>query len=143
VKLVEFNWKPTDRQLKEFGLAALVLLPLAGWLATGRPRTLEAANIRVIGGLAAAGLSLTLLSFAMPKAIKPVFIGTSLVTWPIGMVVGEAATLIVFYALFAPIGLIFRLVGRDVLERRLDPKAKTYWQLKRRPADVRSYYRQF
>jgi hypothetical protein len=35
MKLVEINWKPSDRQLRQFGWMALAGLPLAGWLFTG------------------------------------------------------------------------------------------------------------
>ena len=31
MKLVEVNWSPTDRQLRQFGTAALIALPLAAW----------------------------------------------------------------------------------------------------------------
>ncbi len=143
MKLVEFNWNPTHRQLKQFGLAALVFLPLAGWLATDKPRSFDALNLPVVGGLAAAGLLLAVLGFTSPRAIKPIFIGVSLVTMPIGMVVGEFVLLAVFFGLFVPVALIFRLIGRDALQRQLDRNAPTYWQPKHQPSNVRSYYRQF
>jgi hypothetical protein len=143
MKLIEFNWNPTDRQLKQFGLAALVLLPFFGWIVTGKPRTLEAVNVPVIGGLAAAGLCLAVLALTKPQSIRLPFLALSLVTLPIGMVVGEIVLLVVYYAVFVPMGLFFRIIGRDALERQIDRRAPTYWQPKPQPKDVRSYYRQF
>ena len=143
MKLIDINRDPTDRQLKQFGVAALVFLPLIGWLATGKPRTIGAANLPLLGGLAAVGLAIAVLAFVKPKTIRPVFIGASLATLPIGLVVGEAVLLLIFYGLFTPIGLLFRLIGRDALQRRLDPSAKTYWQPKRQPDSAARYYRQF
>jgi len=143
MKLIELNRNPTDRQLKQFGIAALVFLPFIGWLATGKPRTLDAASFAVLGGLAAVGLATAVLGFIKPKALRPLFVGASLVTLPIGMVVGEAVLLVIFYGLFAPMGLLFRLIGRDALQCRLDRDAKTYWQPKRQPDSPARYYRQF
>lgn len=143
MKLIEFNWNPTDRQLKQFGLAALVLLPLFGWIVTGKPGSLDAANMPVIGGLAAAGLCLAILALTRPQSIRIPFIALSLITLPIGMVVGEFVLFVVYYAVFVPVGLFFRLIGRDALERQIDRRAPTYWQIRPQRKDVRSYYRQF
>ena len=32
MKLIEINWQPTDRQLRQFGVICLVALPALGWL---------------------------------------------------------------------------------------------------------------
>ena len=34
---------------------------------------------------------------------------------------------IVFYGLFTPIGFVMRLAGRDIMKRRFEPVATTYW----------------
>ena len=143
MKLIDINRNPTDRQLKQFGVAALIFLPLIGWLATVKPLMIEAANLPLLGGLAAVGLALAVLGFLKPRALEPVFVGASLVTLPIGLVVGEAVLLVIFYGLFAPMGLVFRLIGRDALQRQLDRGAKSYWQSKRQPDSPARYYRQF
>jgi hypothetical protein len=44
---------------------------------------------------------------------------------------------------FTPIGLFFRLIGRDPLHRRFQPEADTYWVGRRPATDVRRYFRQF
>ena len=143
MKLIDINRDPTDRQLKQFGVAALMFLPLIGWLATGKPRTIAAANFPLQGGLAAVGLALAVLGFIKPKALRPIFVGASLVTLPIGLVIGEVVLLAIFYGLFAPMGVLFRLIGRDALQRRLDRGATTYWQPKPQPDSPARYYRQF
>lgn len=143
MSLIENNRHPTERQLKQFGAAALLFLPFVGWLATGKPRTVEAANLPVLGGLILAGLIIAGLGFTRPQILRPLFVGASLLTLPIGLVVGEVVLLILFYGLFAPLGLLFRVIGRDALQRRLDRSAKTYWQTKRQPEDRTRYYRQF
>lgn len=143
MKLIDINRNPTNRQLRQFGVAALLFLPLIGWLLTGKPRALAAANLPLLGSLAAVGLALALLAYVKPKALRPVYVGASLVTLPIGLVVGEIVLLIVFFGLFAPMGLLFRLIGRDALQRRIDRGANTYWKRKRQPDSAARYYQQF
>lgn len=143
MKLIEFNRDPTDHQLKQFGIAALLFLPFIGWLAMGKPRSLEATNLPLLGQLALIGVLWAVLAFTRPKLLRPVFLGASLLTLPIGLVVGEAVLLLIFFGLFAPLGLVFRLIGRDALQRRLDRGAKTYWQSKSQPENASRYYRQF
>jgi hypothetical protein len=143
MKLIDINRNPTDRQLRQFAAATIVFLPFIGWLATGRPRTFSAANLPLLGGLAAIALALAVLGFVKPKAMRPVFIGASLVTLPIGLVVGEAVLIVIFFGLMAPMGLVFRLIGRDALQRRIDRGAASYWQPKRQPDSPTRYFRQF
>jgi hypothetical protein len=134
MKLVEMNWNPNNRQLRQFGLVALVALPLLGWLWSGSPTAIWI-TAAVGAALAAAGL-------LYPRVVKPVFLGLTLVAVPIGMVISEVALAVVFYGLFVPLGLIFRLIGRDVLQLKLERQTITYWQRKKRPSDASSYLRQ-
>ncbi len=135
MKLVEMNWSPTDRQLRQFGMIALVALPALGWLWSG-------GNLAAIAVTAATGAALAVVGWVYPRGLKPVFIGLTLVTIPIGMVIGELAMAVVFFGLIVPIGLFFRLVGRDALQRKLDREAGSYWQPKKQPRDASAYLRQ-
>ena len=42
-------------------------------------------------------------------------------------VVSAVMLTVLFFALFTPLGLLIRLVGRDLLSLRRDPSAATYW----------------
>jgi len=141
--LIEFNSNPTDRQLKQFGIASLVCLPFIGWLLMGKPRSVDSVNLPLLCVLVLVGVQWAVLAFIKPQALRLVFLGASLVTLPIGLVVGEAVLLVIFFGLFAPLGLLFRVIGRDALQRKLDRGTKTYWQPKRQPESLARYYRQF
>lgn len=41
--------------------------------------------------------------------------------------IGPVALGIVFYGVFAPVGLAMRIAGRDAMRRRFEPAARTYW----------------
>ncbi len=132
--LIDINRDPTTRQLRQFGVISLCVLPLVGWLwGAGRP---------TLGWLAVIGGVIAVTSLTWPKAVKPLFVGLTLLTAPIGIVVGELAQLLIYFGVFLPIGLIFRLMRRDTLQLRLDREAKTYWRPKPPPRHAASYFRQ-
>ncbi len=134
MKLIESNWQPSDRQLRQFGIICVFALPLVAWV--------WGASWSVIGVLAGIGLTIAIVSLVFPQAVKPLFLGLMIVALPIGMVVGELAMLLIYFGLFLPISLVFRLLGRDPLERKLDRNAKSYWQSKKQPRSAASYYYQ-
>ena len=134
VKLIEINWNPTSRQLRQFGLISLVAIPLIGWI--------WGATTEVMGWCAVAGASLALVGGLYPVALKPIFLGLTLLALPIGLVMGELAMLTIYLTVFLPIGTIFRILGRDRLRIRVSPSGSTYWQLKKQPAGPASYFRQ-
>ncbi|NUQ61746.1 MAG: hypothetical protein HUU20_04610 [Pirellulales bacterium] len=135
MKLVEMNWNPTARQLRQFGLIALVALPALGWLWGG--------GLPVVAALTVVGGVMALLGLAYPRSLAPAFVALSLAAIPIGIVVGELALALVYFGLMMPIGLAMRLLGRDGLERKFRPEAATYWQPKKPPQGPESYLRQW
>jgi hypothetical protein len=142
--LIDIAWKPSDRQLRQFGAIALVALPMAGWLFSGKPWPVDVTRAQgtAIVTLAALGLVAAALAVFRPQALRWPFVGATLVTLPIGLVVGEIVLALIYFGMFLPVSLIFRLMGRDALERRIDPNASSYWQPKAQPAGPESYFRQ-
>ncbi|QEG38975.1 hypothetical protein [Roseimaritima ulvae] len=132
--LLETNWKPSPRQLRQFGGMCLLMLPLLAWL--------WSASLTVIAWFAFAGLLIAVVSWVAPKIVAPLFIGLMLITLPIGLVIGELAMFLIYMTVFLPIGIFFRLRRRDRLQLNLDRQCKTYWQAKQKPTSVASYYRQ-
>jgi hypothetical protein len=63
--------------------------------------------------------------------------------FPIGWTATQIMVAVMFYGLFTPIGLIFRLLGRDPLQRAHRSEVASYWSPKPVPADVRRYFKQF
>jgi hypothetical protein len=132
--LFELNRRPTRRQLRQFGVACLVALPLLGWFWGGGGQTTAA--------LVAVGLALALLGAVRPKFLRPVYVALSIVAIPFGVVIGELILLFVFFGLLLPLGLVFRALGRDALELRWDRSAATYWQAKQPSRSAAHYFRQ-
>ena len=134
MKALSMNWNPTDRQLRQFGLTALVALPVLAWLWRG--------GLAAVLIAAAVGVGLASIAAVYPRGIKPLFLGMTLLALPIGMAVHEVTMAVTFFGVFVPLGLVFRLIGRDPLAKRIDRQAPSYWQPKKQPRDAASYFRQ-
>jgi hypothetical protein len=94
-------------------------------------------------GFFALAATIGLVGLVMPRAIRPVFVASVVVTFPIGWVVSRLALAFLFYAVLTPIGLWFRLIGRDTLVLRHYPGRTTYWTSKPVVHDVRRYFQPF
>ena len=145
--LIAVNWKPDRKQLRSFGLAGLVAFGgLGTWVFFMRTIFgvgLSPAAAQVTGiVLWSVGALCGLLSLTAPAGLRPLYVGLTLIALPIGFVVSHVILGVLFYGVFTPVALVFRLIGRDALHRRFDPAAETYWVRRKPTADVKRYFRQ-
>ena len=62
----------------------------------------------------------------------------------IGQIVTTLIMIAVFYLIFTPVGIVLRLMGKDFMDRKLGPSAKTYWHLReKKPFDKERATKQF
>jgi hypothetical protein len=94
---------------------------------------------RVIWGL---GAVLTLAYVAIPSWRRSIFLGWMYASYPLGWLVSHVALLVVFFLVIVPFGLVARLARRDLLKRRFDPSAPSYWVRREPGTDMRRYFRQ-
>jgi hypothetical protein len=126
----------TDRVLRQFaGLWLVFFGGLACWLGLVRERTSLAL------ALAALALGIGSLGLARPRAMRPIFTGMMAITYPIGWVVSHLALALLFFGVFTPVALLFKLIGRDSLTRRRSDQP-SYWARHPVVGDVRAYFRQ-
>ena len=133
--LVDLNFNPSSRQLRQFGAICVVALPALTWFWTRNPT-----NASWAAGL---GIAVCLLSLVSPHLIKAVFVGLTIVTIPIGMIVGELTMLLIYFGVFLPMAIVFRIIGRDSLQRRSGVTKTSYWQKRTPVSSIRRYYQQF
>ena len=93
--------------------------------------------------LAVIGITLMVLGAAVPRVLKTVYLGWMGIAVVIGSIVTPLILTIFFFLVLTPVGLFFRLTGRDVLNRKLDRDAPTYWIKKDYPITDRSRYENF
>ncbi|MCA9174873.1 MAG: hypothetical protein KDB14_10370 [Planctomycetales bacterium] len=132
--LVEIHWRPSTRQLRQFALIAVAGMPLGAYLLT---HSFSKAAI----GLAV-GACVGVAGWVAPQVLRPLFVGLSVLTAPIGMVVGEIAMIVIFALVVTPIGVALRLLGRDPLAKSPDESA-SYWEPHSADDSPSQYYRQF
>jgi hypothetical protein len=75
--------------------------------------------------------------------MRPIYVAWMVLAFPIGWTISQIILALMFYGLFTPIGLIFRIIGRDPLHRARQPGLESYWSPKTTPADPRRYFKQF
>jgi len=134
---VILNTDPTRRDLVMFGFVLPVVSAVLGLLVAVRFDAPSAARIIWI-----AGAAVTLAYLAVPIWRRPIFVGWMYATYPIGWVITHVALVIVFLLVIVPFGLVARLLGRDLLARRLDRSSPSYWTRREPTSDVRRYFRQ-
>ncbi|RIK65138.1 MAG: hypothetical protein DCC65_13240 [Planctomycetota bacterium] len=146
MSLVNINWKPDNRQLRQFGVAGLIVLGAIGtWIffthkfwVDMTPQT-AARTAYILWGICAA---LGLLAAAAPPVLKPIYLALTIVSLPIGWIISHVVLVMLFYLVITPLGLFFRVMGRDPLQRTLEPDAPSYWERRPVVTDPKRYYRQ-
>jgi Saxitoxin biosynthesis operon protein SxtJ len=134
----DIPFSPSSRMLRQFaGLWLAFFGGMAAWQGIVRGR------IGVALALAVLAVVIGGLGLIRPQLIRPIFVGWMVLAFPIGWTVSLVLLGLVYYGLFLPIGLVFRLVGRDALQLRPRPNLTTYWTSRPGVADVRRYFRQF
>jgi hypothetical protein len=129
--------RPTIATLRWFAGFASAFL---GALAAVQGFAYENATAAVLLGAAAGGVGLCGLVY--PRGLRFVFVGLMVLSYPVNWLATHLLLALVFYCLFTPLGLWFRLIGRDALARRFLPGATTYWEPKPGASGVRGYFRQ-
>src|SRR5436305_1298830 len=134
--LLEIRWRPSVRELRQFGaMLAICLGGLAGYNYAS-DRTLLAC---LIGGTVAAGL----LAAIRPGWLRPIYVGWMCLVFPIGWMVSHLLLGGVFFLLLTPLGCLLRGFGYDPLRRRPPPEQDSYWEVRDERHDSRRYFRQF
>lgn len=127
MRFADIDRNPDSRKLRWFGLLCLAVLGVAG----GR---------RGIPWLIAVGGAAAVAGWLRPALLRPVFVGASIATFPIGWLISRLILAAVFFGVVTPIGILLRISGRDRLALRRTPPR---W-IERAPRDdPRSYVRQF
>ena len=146
-KMIEINLAPDSRMLRQFGwialggFALLALLAWQEWLVFSGG--LGSARGTVAGVFLALGAISALFSLIFPAGNRPLYLALTLLSYPIGFVLSYVIMGVLFYGMITPVGILFRVFGRDPLRRRFEPERSSYWIEARdnRPTD--RYFKQF
>ena len=127
---------PKPKILRQFaGLWLLFFCGVAAWRAWHGHVDLRTA----LG--AVAGVVIGVLGLVRPSAIRPIYAGWMIAAFPIGWTVSRLMVLLMFFVVFTPVALIFRMIGRDALQLRR-PQGSSYWSVKSGAGPAKGYLRQ-
>lgn len=139
MSMIEINWHPKRKELRNFGIIALIALALISLLLY----LLKGLGIQWIAILNSLGLTIFLSSIISAKLTRMIYLGLTLVTLPIGWVVSFLLLAIFYFLLITPLALIFRMAGRDSLNRTFDSTTDSYWLRRTGPDKMDRYFHQF
>lgn len=125
--MLKLDLKPEPRILRQFAYVAVVGLPLltglilrlCGCWAWTHPAMLVAVGVAL--------LQLAVFAAGNTSLTRWLFVGLTIIALPIGFVLSHVLMATIYYLVITPIGLAFRLTGRDVMGRKLNPKQASFW----------------
>ena len=130
--------KTGPRELRKFGLVVGGVFLLLGALAWFRHKPVHPWLLGI-------GAPLVLLGLAWPAALRWIYVGWMTLAFVLGHLVSTVLLILFFYIVVTPVGLLARLVGKDFLNRKREPKAASFWipRDRTKPRTRADYERQF
>ncbi|MGH7492279.1 MAG: hypothetical protein ACREOO_07780 [bacterium] len=119
------NISSTPRELRNFGLTMAVVSWTIGAALWWRVNP-------SYWSLVFAGLLFGALGLLLPAWLRPVQRAWMALALLLGFVMNRVILTAVFWGMFAPAGLILRILRKDLLRERWDGKVESYW-VKRTP----------
>jgi hypothetical protein len=131
----------TQPSSRDMTVLALIFLVIPGIIGAYLAFWKHSAN-GYIWMVAGAVLCLTRLVPALFRVIHRLWIQFSVV---LGFFVSRILLTIIFFLVITPTGIIMRIVGKDPMDRKLDPAADSYWIRRENEADqsLERYEKQF
>jgi len=151
---IDIDWNPDEKKLKEFGWVSVIgfsvigflVLPTASWihsLSGEEPYAWTDWNWKISLILLGVGIAIWVLSLISIKAVKLVYVFWMAVAFPIGWTISHLILGLLYFLLFTPMAIVFRMMGRDALDRKIDKNAASYWIHREGAPESSRYVRQF
>ncbi len=125
------------KELKIFGLILAVILSLIGTI------NLYKKNITIATILYSLDLIVVVFTIVRPEYLRPIHRAMLFVSQKIGWFNTRLLLGIIYYLVFTPIGMVMRILGRDLLDRKYDRQKNSYWILIDEKYDKKRCERQF
>lgn len=124
-----------SRELRKFGFRFALALNILGVIMFYRTRS----HFIWFTGIGSLGLIFVIIC---PWALGPIKKGLDFIISLIAKLINIISLAGIFYLIFLPIGLLFKIFGRDTLNQKIDRSMKSYW-IRRKKAifSIRSYER--
>lgn len=137
--VAELNTHPSSTDLRNFGLiflAGTAILGVVFW------QVFDAGSLDRARYFFIAGGAVLLLSF-IPPVGRLLHIAWMAFGLTIGLVTAPLIMFLLYILLIVPVGLFFKITGRDLMNRKLDSKSESYWEDYPQAEDPSRYVKQF
>ena len=124
-----------NQELRKFGFNLGLGLNILGCIMFYRHK----GHFIWFSGIGSIAIILAILS---PALLKPIKKFLDAVIFSFGQSVGFISLLIVFYLIVAPMGILLRLIGKDLLHQKIDKKSASYWLSREAKSRPRESYEQ-
>lgn len=139
--MLKLDLHPKPNVLRQFAFVAVVGLPLiaalvlrlCGVFSWTHPALLAAAGVGV-------AQCLVFLAGFTPLT-RWLFVVLMVVALPFGFVLSHLLMAVIYYLVMTPIGLVFRLIGRDAMGRKIDRTKTSYWHDRGPQRSPASYFK--
>jgi hypothetical protein len=123
----------SPKKIRDFGITFLVVFALIGGLLLYKGRSVGYAGF----GL---GVLFAVLGSWAPGALKAFYRAWMALALVIGFFMSRLILCMLYYCVLTPIGVIMRLLGKDLLDEQWDKEAPSYWIKKgKKPFDKEQY----
>jgi hypothetical protein len=139
--MIKLQLRPEPRVLRQFAFLALLGLPAIAWLVLRLCHAFEPMHPVMLAAVGVAVLQLVLSLASIDALTRALFVAIMIVAAPIGFVISHVFLALIYYLVITPIGLFFRLTGRDVIGRKIDRNAASYWHDRGQPRPASSYFK--
>ena len=110
------------KQIRTFGIGLVVFLSSFGAIKYYKTESEEYFYLFI------ASFIILCLSIIKPYALKHIYKGAMFMAHVLGWINTRIILSIIFFFIFSPIGIVLRLIKKDLLNRKIDSNCATYWQ---------------
>ena len=137
--LIDINWNPSRKDIRSFGFIGLIVLTAVSLILF----FVKGVSFKVCLVIFLFGVFIFLSSIVSFKLTRSIYLGLTILTFPIGLFISFLLMSIFYFGLITPLGLFFRSIGRDPLNRKFEPDMKSYWTNRKKVTDIKRYFHQF
>lgn len=120
------------REWQKFTAVAMLLPVIAGALLWRK----GVLTLPMWLGLVTGAVSVCVFSLLRPRAFRAFYRGGMTASHHVGRAMGTVLLALVFLLVVTPLGLLLRVLGKDLLQLRRPPATDTYWQPARSASDL-------
>jgi len=140
--MIKLDLNPGYGQLKQFAFIAVLGLPLIALMVLKFSGYGWAWSHTAVLTMLGVGVFQLLAFLAGSKPLtRAIFVVLMIVALPIGFVLSHVLMAAIYYLVMTPIGLVFKLIGRDAMGRKPDPKMRSYWHDRGPARSPASYFK--